>query len=227
MNDQRVGPSWGGTGTTPQFTAGISGASRIADAHPRFLTAALEGRLFSDGVGLTAINNATYTTATLGATATPVIGVYNPIGSAVNLVIIQANLGVVVTAGTATGPGSFAWAAGITTVAISTGSTPFNRRTLQAVGSSAKGMSNVALTGLTPNLVVRFGSALTGGNLKNISAVETAVGQSIGQGGVSVENFDGSLVVPPGGVLALLATTTPVAHSVVSGLLWEEVPILP
>ena len=32
-------------------------------------------------------------------------------------------------------------------------------------------------------------------------------------------------IAPPGGVLALLATTTPVAHSASSGLVWEEVPL--
>jgi len=30
---------------------------------------------------------------------------------------------------------------------------------------------------------------------------------------------------PPGGVLALFATTTPVAHSAASMIVWEEVPI--
>jgi hypothetical protein len=39
------------------------------------------------------------------------------------------------------------------------------------------------------------------------------------------ELFDGSVIVPPGGVIALLATTTPAAHSAVSALVWEEVPV--
>ena len=41
----------------------------------------------------------------------------------------------------------------------------------------------------------------------------------------SVENFDGSLIVPPGGVLALLGHTTPVAHSAAAEILWEEVSV--
>jgi hypothetical protein len=40
-----------------------------------------------------------------------------------------------------------------------------------------------------------------------------------------VENFDGSLIVPPGGVLALMAVTTPVAQSAVAGIVWEEVAL--
>jgi hypothetical protein len=43
----------------------------------------------------------------------------------------------------------------------------------------------------------------------------------------SIENLDGGIIIPPGGVIALLATTTPVAHSVVPSILWEELPILP
>jgi len=41
----------------------------------------------------------------------------------------------------------------------------------------------------------------------------------------SIEYIEGAIIVPPGGVLALLATTTPVAHSAASGLLWEEVAL--
>ncbi len=45
------------------------------------------------------------------------------------------------------------------------------------------------------------------------------------QSAPSLELFDGALIVPPGGVLALLCSLTPVGHSAASGLVWEEVPI--
>ena len=38
-----------------------------------------------------------------------------------------------------------------------------------------------------------------------------------------VENFDGSLIVPPGAVLGLFSNTTPVAVSAAGTLLWAEV----
>ena len=84
-------------------------------------------------------------------------------------------------------------------------------------------MSGIALTGLTNNLVVRQASGIGGGNLLNIATLDTAAGFSTTQQ-AQVENIDGAWQIPPGGVLALLATTTPVAHSAASGLLWEEVP---
>jgi hypothetical protein len=175
-------------------------------------------------MGLTAIANVTYTTGTLGATVTPIAGVYNPIGSTVNLVILQATLGVARTALQATGGGPYVWATSVTTAAITTGNNPFNRKSLQPAGSQAKDITNVAPTGLTPNLAVRFGSALGGGAILNAANLDTAVG-STAPLIAYVENFDGSLIVPPGGVLALLATTTPVAHSAVSSIVWEEVAI--
>lgn len=223
---QRVGPVIGGSGTAAPFTASLSGSQRVNDAHGRFMQAVLEERVFSGGVGLTAIANVTYTTATLGVTCTPIMGVWNPLGNTKNLVILQAVLGVTMTALQATGPGPYAWAVSSQNGAISTGAQPWNRRTLTQSGSVAKNMANAALTGLTNNLVVLGASALGGGSAAGFAVLGTAASvqpQLI----AGVENFDGSLVVPPGGVLALLSTTTAVAHSIVSNLIWEEVPILP
>jgi hypothetical protein len=221
----RVGPDVLADGADARARMDKSGAFVVQELHGRFAETNYRGAVYSGGMGLTSIANVTFTTGTLGPTVTPIAGVYNPIGSPVNLVILQAMLGVTVTAATATGGSPFVWATAITTVAVTTGNNPLNRKTLQPSGSAAKDLTNVAPTGLSPNLAVRFASGLTGGLIKNISSVETAVGQNIGSAGVTVENIDGAIIVPPGGVLALLATTTPVAHSAVSGLLWEEVAV--
>jgi hypothetical protein len=221
----RVGPDVLADGAIAKLRMGKSAEAVFQELHGRFYETNYRGAVFSGGMGLTSISNVTFTTGTLGATVTPICGVYNPIGSTVNLVILQAILGVTVTAATATGGSPFVWATSITTAPVTTGNQPLNRKTLQQQGSAARDLTNVAPTGMTPNLAVRFASALTGGLIKNISSVETAVGQNIGVSGISVENIDGGIIVPPGGVLALLATTTPVAHSAASGLLWEEVPV--
>jgi len=171
---------------------------------------------------VTSINNATFTTATLTASCTPIVGVWNPGTNTNNLVILQATLAVVLTALQNTGGGPFMWATSTGNNAISTGNAPFNRKTFTAAGSLAKDMSGIALTGLTNNLVVRGASACGGGNLFNIASLDTAAGFSTTLQ-PTVENVDGAWIVPPGGVLALLATTTPVAQSAASGLVWEEV----
>lgn len=219
-----VGPQILTDGSDTEIRLGKAADVIVSELQGRFYESNYRGALFSDGLTLTAINNVTYTTGTLGATVTPIAGVYNPAGSGKNLVILQAQLAVATTALTATGGGPYVWATSLTTAPITTGNNPLNRATLQQTGSVAKGLANVAPTGLTPNLAVRFASALGGGSAYNISFVGTAAGMQT-QLQAFVENFDGSLIVPPGGVLALLATTTPVAQSAASGLLWAEVAI--
>jgi hypothetical protein len=193
----------------------------------RFYQMNYRGQVFSSGMTLTAINNATYTSATLGATETPIVGVWNPSTNGVNLVILQASLTIVTTAlSTPTGGAPFVWAvstgnAGLSAVGLLT---PWNRKTLVQSGSSAKGLANVALTGLTTTLVVMEGADCQGGPQINVTAAQTAAGFST-QAQAGIQNFDGSLIVPPGGILSLLATTTPVACSAASRIMWAEIPV--
>lgn len=221
---QRVGPTFGTSGTAAPFRADITGAQIVSDAHGRFTEAALRGTLFSAGMTLTSISNVTFTTATLGATCTPVIGVWNPVNSGKNLIILQVRLQVINTAATTTGPGSFQWATSVNQSAISTGITPFSRLSLSASGSIAKGFANTALTGLSGNLVVQEAAGV-GGMLPNYSFVQTAAG-TVATTPANIDNIDGAIIVPPGGIIALLGTTTPVAVSAGSSILWEEVPVL-
>lgn len=230
MSDlMKVGPDWGGTGTFKPFTSGISGGQRTHDAHGRFMDATLAGRVFSTGpAAAVSISNVTFTLATTGATATPIIGVWNPSTNLVNLVIWQAMLAVYMTSPTAmVGPGGFVWMVATGQVAnLTLAIPPYNRRTLVATGSNAKGLTGVALTGLTATLATMCASALNGGSNETAAFTETAVGAR-SSNMTSVENIDGSIIVPPGCVLALMASVTPVVHTALSGLVWEEVPILP
>lgn len=221
----QVGPQTlsDGAGTTP-LRQGKSGEAVFQELHGRFYEQNYRGNVFSGGMTLTSISNVTFTSATLGATGTPVVGVWNPSSSTVNLVILQAVLGITFTAATNTGGAPFVWGMSVGNTVISTGAAPFSRKTLSAAGSQAKDMTGVALTGLTNNLVVRGASALGGGSSFGGSFVGTAVGQAT-IFVPSAENIDGAIIVPPGGVLSLMATTTPVAHSAASMILWEEVPL--
>jgi hypothetical protein len=206
--------------------AGRQGETMVSELHGRFYEQTLRGNIYSGGMtAVTSINAATFTTATTGATATPIVGLWNPTSSGVNCVVLQASLGVSITAATNTGAGGFVWMVSTGNSAITTGNAPINRRALIATGSLSKVFGGAALTGMTGTLAAIAGSALNGGSGANFSFVGTAVGQATMAPTASVENFDGSLIIPPGGVLALMCTTTPVAHSAVSGMLWEEVPV--
>lgn len=219
-----AGPVVAQDGTSPIARSGRLGDLIVSELHGRFYEQVFRGNTYSGGMTLTSISNVTFTTGTLGATCTPIIGVWNPPNSGVNLELLQAALGVTVTAATNTGGAPYVWATSVGNTAITTGSTPLNRKTLLLAGSQAKFYAGTALTALTNNLVVQHGSALGGGSAAAFSFVGTAVGQVTAYV-PSSENLDGSIIVPPGGVAALLATTTPVAHSAVSMLLWQEIPV--
>ncbi len=209
----------------PVSRGGALGDLIVSELGGRFYEHNYRSGQFSGGMTATAINNATFTSATLGATCTPILGVWNPSASNVNLEILQATLQIALTAATVTGGGPFVWAASTGNAALTLGGSPWNRKTLAQAGSQAKNMAGVALTGLTNNLVVIGGSALGAGASGSFSFVGTAAGESTLLGAGGVENIDGSFIVPPGGVLALLATTTPVGHSAASSLLWNEKPV--
>lgn len=205
---------------------GKTGELIVGDAHGRFHEANMTGNVYSSGMTTTSISNATFTSGTLDATATPILGVWNPLNSGYNLSIMQARLGIVLTALQATGGGTFVWATSVNNASLTASGllSPFCRNNFQRTGSVAKGLAGIALTGLTTSLVVQEASALYGGSNINIAFLQTAVGTLPPQV-ASVEHIDGAWIVPPGGVLALLCTTTPVAVSASSSLLWEEVPI--
>ena len=208
--------------SNPVAAAGRQNETLASELHGRYYTQAYQGNLYSDGMNLTSISNVTFTTGTLGATCTPIAGVWNPLASPVNLAVLQAILGVTITALQATGAGPFVWATATAQSALTLGNAPLNRKTLLAAGSQAKGLAGVALTGLSGNLVVRSAAALGGGAAYNASLLGTAAG-FMPELITNLDDVGGSILVPPGGILALLATTTPVAHSASSTLVWEEV----
>ena len=216
-------------GAFPNARQGNLNELVVSEGRGRFAEAAYRNQIFGAGFGLAAINNATFTVATTGVTATPIVGVFNQIGSTVNLEILQATLAITTTALTATGGGPFVWMMAPTTAALTAAAlvNPWNMKTLAQAGSQAKAIGQASatpLTAMTGTLATFRASALGGGSIYNISEVATAAGFHT-QLMAFTENFDGSLFVPPGYILALMATTTPVAQSAVAGLIWQEIPL--
>jgi len=204
---------------------GKQGELMVSELHGRFYEQAYRGNVFyGGGTAVQAITNATFTIATTGATATPILGLWNPLSNNVNCVILQACLVTILTALQETGPGPYVWASSLGNNAITTGATPTNAKTLQASGSNAKVFGNgAALTGMTGTLAAIRGSSLPT-IMSNLSTLQTAAGLQMASPG-GVENFDGCFQVPPGGVIALLGSGTPVAVSCAGTLTWEEVPV--
>jgi hypothetical protein len=215
-------PSAAGANAVVNGRAGQLGDSISSNLHGRFYEQVYRNNVYFTGnTGLSALSA---NTISLTATTTPILGVFNPSSSTVNLVILQAVLTVVannLTSGAA--PGAFVWASSLGNGAVSTGSNPFNARTLATSGSSARGFFGAtALTGLTNNLAIMAASALPSpSGLTYTTLASTALLPSY----AGTENFDGSIFVPPGGVLALLNTVSSTVFSVAGRLTWEEVPV--
>lgn len=203
------------------FRQGRQGDMTVSELHGRFYEQILRGNVFSIGCGATALSA---NTITLINTATPILGVWNPSTNTVNLVMLQAALQVYInTLTTPVGSGPFVWASSTGNSALTLGSSPFNRKTMASTGSLAKGFpGGVALTGITNNLVVFEGADFSNSTILTHGTV-TAVNPMSSTGGV--QNFDGSLIVPPGGLLCLLNTTSTTTCSVAGRLMWEEVPV--
>lgn len=219
----QVGIQANADGSSPVqgFRQGRQGEMSVSELHGRFYEQAYRSTIFSIGMGTSALSA---NTITLTATTTPILGVWNPSTSVVNLVILQAALQVFInTVTTPVGAGPLVWASSIGNTALTLGTAPFNRRTLASTGSLAKGFTPaVALTGLTNNLVVFEGADI----VNNTSITHGTIGVTSPLSSVGgVQNLDGSLIVPPGGVLALLNTTSTTTISVAGRLLWEEVPV--
>lgn len=224
LSELRVGHGIATDGTINPARQDKTLASVVTDAHGRFQEAALRGGLFSTGMTITSIANATFSTGTLGATATPIIGIWNPANSGKNCVILQAKVQLINTALQTTGAGALMWVVSTNQSAITTGLVPLSRLSLAASGAVAKGYAGTALTGLVGSMVV-YEVAGFGGVLSNLSTLQTAVGL-MPLAATFTDNIDGAIIVPPGGVLACLCTTNaPVAISAASSLLWEEVSI--
>ena len=204
-------------GTPVNARSGQLGDLIVTELHGKFYEQAYRGNLFSIGSTVTALSA---NTITLTATTTPIIGLYNPSTSTVNAVISKAILQIAVAGNSAVAPGGFVWATSINNNSISTGLATLNRKTLANNGSQVKGFAgSTALTGLTNNLGIQGGAAFGTLLVSEGSTATPVVSGSV------IQEFDGSLIIPPGAVLALLNTVSTTTVSVCAEIIWEEIPV--
>jgi hypothetical protein len=211
-------------GANPAIRQGQLGDVIVSELHGRFYEQVYRGAVYSTGATLTALTSTNATVTGLSTSATPIVGVYNPANSPVNLVLLQASVQLAannLTSGAA--PGALVWVYSVGNNAITTGGTPFNRKTLVAAGSYAKSFNmSTALTGLTNNLAI-----FEGAQFQNVTGLtyttlgSTALLPSYG----GVQNFDGSIIIPPGSVFGLMNTVSSTVFSASTNLMWEEIPV--
>jgi hypothetical protein len=221
----QVGPSVLSDGVETQpFRQGRAGEQIIQQLHGRYFEQVLRGNVYSIGCVPTALSAATIA---LTASGQPIVGIWNPVTSGVNAVILQAMLVDFINNVTSVALGGFVWASSLGNNAnMSASLAPFNRKTLASVGSQCRAFSLSTaslLTGLTTTPLVVFEPAefnTASGLLTTTVSAATPTPSVSG-----VQNFDGSLIVPPGGILGLFNTVSVTTHTVSARLMWEEVPV--
>lgn len=182
------------------------------------------GNMFSYGGVSTTLVAANATATSLTATAQPIIGIYNPVNSGKNLVLVETLVLITNVAASAVSPMAFVYvsASGTAAAGISSGSTSIIQRQLgNPTPSVAKGFAfSTALTGLTGNL--------TNTNLpfNSTQIVQPEPSTATAQmGGQSAEDNQGSWILTPGSFLGVMGTSATTTVSVASRMIWIEIPV--
>lgn len=214
-----VGVQGNSDGVPSFLRLGKQGDLISSQLHGKYYEQAYRGNMYGFGISNTAATSLNAIATGLTATATPLIGAYNPQTSNVNLVLLRAIVVTSTVANSAVAPGGFMWC-GAAGQAVSTGSIPINQKTLSAAGGQGKAFAmTTAMTGLSGSLSVMRASSISPFNAAGAATAVALVG------GASSEELEGSLIVPPGGMVGLFAQVSSTTYSASVALVWEEVPV--
>lgn len=206
----KVGPGYAADGSLvdPRMTRDL--ATVTQDAHGRFYEAVYRGNVYTAATvsaGYTIV--ATTDISPLPAnTGVPIIGLFNPTVSTVNLVIMRTKVATV--SGTPGGPLSWNVIPAPSGITIA-GTQGLNNKTFQA-GGIGRVANATAITGSAAGIMFR-----TMGGPAAVAA---------GAGVYQVEEItDGDIILGPGSFAGLAAFATGTTHIVLASITWEEVAL--
>jgi hypothetical protein len=210
-------------GTYPELRGGRKGGLVSQDVGGRYEEAAYRNAVYSistGGAGQAQAAANLFSTAI--ATFQPIVGVYNPSNSPVRLSVLKAWVGISAYPASATITGAFMWVVSSGQNSITqAGTVPVSNSTFKQQGSQAVGLVNQALTGATGSLLVLRPMAAT---LPNAAQISTLAGDTPGFS-IYEEQTEGSIIVPPAGVLGIANGITGTTSTFVAGMMWEEIPL--
>jgi hypothetical protein len=209
----RIGEARAGSGVIDTLRLGNYLDAIVSELHGRYFEQTLRNHGFRSMVKAVTVA-ATHNTPIAAATATPVLGLHNPVGSNKAAIISRISAGSV--SGTPAGGQFVLNAIQVTTAPTTPGGNIFAGLLSAAAspqGSVMRPFNNVALTGMLP--VIGNELDLVGGaTAVAVAAANNPIGEDIG----------GSIIVPPGFVLALMAGTGAGTTWIVNaGWAWEEI----
>lgn len=198
------------TGTTPNIPGGVFGEQLVGKILPDLYALVKGGRVFS--ISASAINPSAFTG---GAAGTPAIGIYNPPGSGVDVVILQAAVGIRTTgtAAVATDLNHFLASQGGTAV-TGTQTQATNLLSAQATGGLARAMVNTANTAAVASTLVRPSISI---GLTATTAVTNV--QRL------VDDVNGAVIVAPGNYYAYGLSVALTAAAITTSILYAEIPV--
>lgn len=197
-----------GDGSKDSGRMGKTGELVVGDAHGHFFEAVSRGNVYTASTALAGVTMAAGMISPVAAAATVFLGLFNPISSKFNLVILRTKIWTV--SGTPGGP--WAWNvvppnAGITAAGVQ----GINNLTL-AAGGQAKAFINAATTG---GILATMFRGIGG---------PAAIAAGAGNQHVD-EVSDGDLIIPPGGAAFIAPTAAGTTHLAGASVSWEEVRI--
>ncbi len=206
----RVGKQNAAEGSSTTIRQTRTGELATSDAHGRYYETVKQGDVYA-----VTVSGGAVTAFTGGAAGTPLISIYNPVGSGKNLVLISASVSSRVAASAAGTVGFNIWG-GVSAANTGTLTTPTNMYTLQTGGSVAKASSNAATTSTT--------AISSNGPLYNVGSYywATAAGAILAP---LTADIAGQIVVAPGNLVALGGTAALTSATYDASLVWEEVAI--
>jgi hypothetical protein len=217
----QVGQQNAADGTQTILRQGRTSELIISQGKARYHEAATRGNTFALVLPVTATGVAAGNLVNAAAAAATQFALWNPLGSGVNLCLIEVGVSVVSATTMPAGPSFHG---------LITGSVP----TIASTTDSGRGAFNARAGSGAPraryvNTAAQSGTTLTGGSAPiTFRAMElsfSATGFAAAGGNYVDEHLDGEIVLPPGtGWLPLWAsagTSMLNAYSVV----WEEIPI--
>jgi hypothetical protein len=201
-------PSTRQTSGNPTLPVGTFGEVYTSELAPAYYSLVKAGRVFTvSGAG---VNGSAFVG---GAAGTPLIGLYNPANSGVDLAIISATYAFRTTGTAAASTDINFWMANQSAPVTGTQTQARNIYTQLTAGSSAWAMVNTANTGAAASALVR----------PSLSIGTTAASPTLSLG-VMVDEIRGGLVVAPGCYLALGQSVALTAASLDVSLTWAEIP---
>lgn len=203
-------PTAGGNNAIVNGRSGQLGDAIVSELHGRYYETTYRGNGF-----LLSVSTAAAVTAYAGGAAgTPMLALFNPVGSGKNAVLSKVAIGNVVAA-SAAGTVAFGLYFG-TTASITQATTvaPWAMNSQLQSGSVMTGFRNVALT--------------SGSAASNVIPVATyywatAAGAALVTGGPI--DLEGSIIIPPGSYAALGGSAALTSATWIGSMQWEEVPV--